>query len=31
MIAAGQQVVACQIKNGTFYDAGNKLEYLKKR
>jgi UTP--glucose-1-phosphate uridylyltransferase len=29
MIADGQQVVACQIKDGTFYDAGNKLEYLK--
>jgi len=29
MIAAGQQVIACQIKDGIFYDAGNKLEYLK--
>lgn len=29
MIDDGQEVLAYQIKNGTFYDTGNKLEYLK--
>lgn len=29
MIADDQRVVATQISNSTFYDAGNKLEYLK--
>ena len=29
MINAGNKVTALKIKNGTFYDAGNKLGYLK--
>lgn len=29
MIADGKQVTTCQVKDGKFYDAGNKLEYLK--
>ncbi|MBI2591866.1 UTP--glucose-1-phosphate uridylyltransferase [Candidatus Saccharibacteria bacterium] len=29
MIAAGKRILVCQIKNGRYYDAGNKLEYLK--
>ncbi len=29
MINRGQKVIACEIKNGKYYDAGNKLEYLK--
>lgn len=29
MIKDGYKVHGCEIKNGKFYDAGNKLEYLK--
>jgi UTP--glucose-1-phosphate uridylyltransferase len=29
MIDDGHKFYACQIKNGTYYDTGNKLEYLK--
>jgi len=29
MIDQGDPYYACEIKNGTYYDAGNKLEYLK--
>lgn len=29
MLADGKRVVAAEIKNGTYYDAGDKLEYLK--
>ncbi len=29
MIKDNQPVYACEIKNGKYYDAGNKLEYLK--
>lgn len=29
MIRHGHKVIACEIKNGKYYDAGNKLEYLK--
>jgi len=29
MIDSGHDYYACQVKNGTYYDAGNKLEYLK--
>lgn len=29
MIDDGHDYFACEIKNGTYYDAGNKLEYLK--
>lgn len=29
MIAEGKRVLTLEIQNGTFYDAGNKLEYLK--
>lgn len=29
MIKDGKKVVAAEIKNGVFYDAGDKLEYLK--
>lgn len=29
MVADGKKILACEIKNGTYYDAGNKLEYLK--
>ncbi len=29
MIKDAQPVYACEIKNGKYYDAGNKLEYLK--
>jgi UTP--glucose-1-phosphate uridylyltransferase len=29
MVADGRQVVAINIENGHYYDAGNKLEYLK--
>ena len=29
MIADGNKVYAREIQNGKYYDAGNKLEYLK--
>jgi len=29
MIDDGQEIIACEIKNGRYYDTGNKLEYLK--
>ncbi len=29
MLADGKQVLACEIKDGKYYDTGNKLEYLK--
>ena len=29
MIAAGKQLLAYEVKNGTYYDTGNKLEYIK--
>ena len=29
MIKGGEQVMACEIKEGKYYDTGNKLEYLK--
>lgn len=29
MTADSKRVLACEIKNGTYYDAGNKLEYIK--
>lgn len=29
MLEAGRPVYACEIKGGHYYDAGNKLEYLK--
>lgn len=29
MIEDGKKIVACQIRNGEFYDLGNKLSYLK--
>ncbi len=29
MIDAGETIISCEIKNGHFYDTGNKLEYLK--
>ena len=29
MLADGQKILACEIQNGKYYDAGNKLEYLK--
>lgn len=29
MIDDGHEILACEIKNGTYYDTGNKLEYLK--
>lgn len=29
MLAGNEQVIACHIKNGKFYDAGNKLDYIK--
>jgi UTP--glucose-1-phosphate uridylyltransferase len=29
MLEAGKPVYACEIKGGKYYDAGNKLEYLK--
>lgn len=29
MINDGHHIYACEIQNGTFYDTGNKLEYLK--
>ncbi len=29
MLEEGKQVIACEIKEGKYYDTGNKLEYLK--
>jgi UTP--glucose-1-phosphate uridylyltransferase len=29
MLADGKRVLACEIKNGKYYDTGNKLEYMK--
>lgn len=29
MLNEGKDIFACEIKNGKYYDAGNKLEYLK--
>lgn len=29
LIEDGGQIVACEVENGTYYDTGNKLEYLK--
>lgn len=29
MLADGKQVIAAEIKNGKYYDTGNKLEYMK--
>lgn len=29
MINDGHQILACEIKDGKYYDTGNKLEYLK--
>jgi UTP--glucose-1-phosphate uridylyltransferase len=29
MLADGKKVLAAEIKNGKYYDTGNKLEYLK--
>ncbi len=29
MIADGHKVYACEVENGTYYDTGNKLEYVK--
>ena len=29
MINDGHEYIACEIKDGTYYDTGNKLEYLK--
>lgn len=29
MLADGHRVLACEVQNGKYYDAGNKLEYLK--
>lgn len=29
MIDDGHEYIACEIQNGTYYDTGNKLEYLK--
>lgn len=29
MLADGKRVLACEIKNGRYYDTGNKLEYMK--
>ncbi len=29
MIDSGKEILACEIKNGRYYDTGNKLEYLK--
>ncbi len=29
MLADGIKVLACEIQNGTYYDAGDKLEYIK--
>ncbi len=29
MLQEGHKIIACEIKNGRYYDAGSKLEYLK--
>ena len=29
MLEDGKRLIACEIKNGEYYDTGNKLEYLK--
>lgn len=29
MLADGKQIIACTIKNGRYFDAGNKLDYIK--
>ncbi len=29
MLEDGKRVIACEIKNGKYYDTGNKLEYMK--
>lgn len=29
MLADGQDIIACKIKNGRYFDAGNKLDYIK--
>lgn len=29
MLADGKDIVACEVKNGTYYDTGDKLEYMK--
>jgi len=29
MLEEGKKVIACEIKNGKYYDTGNKLEYMK--
>jgi len=29
MLEDNQQIIACQIKNGRYFDAGNKLDYIK--
>ncbi|HLL60724.1 MAG TPA: sugar phosphate nucleotidyltransferase [Candidatus Nitrosocosmicus sp.] len=29
MLEDGKKVIACEIKNGKYYDTGNKLEYMK--
>ncbi len=29
MLARGQELLAVEIQDGTYYDCGNKLEYLK--
>ena len=29
MIQDGQHIYGCEIQNGTYYDTGNPLEYLK--
>lgn len=29
MLKDGKRVIACEVKNGKYYDTGNKLEYLK--
>ncbi|MGH7234279.1 MAG: UTP--glucose-1-phosphate uridylyltransferase, partial [Candidatus Saccharimonadales bacterium] len=29
MLADKKRIVACEIKNGRYYDAGNKLDYIK--
>lgn len=29
MLKDGKKIIACEVKNGVYHDAGNKLEYLK--
>ncbi len=29
MLADGKRIIACDIKNGRYFDAGNKLDYIK--